>query len=228
MRTSEIIMSTGFVASAWSAFSPESTVIVSKFWLFRNDSSRLRCGASSSTMRSVGRLPEAALAVTDGGSSCGEFDVRDAEDRAAWFVGEACDFPAMSKDDLLHHSKAESSPLLVGGEVGLENLLTLLGGHAGAVVANFNDGAAPIFAIPGHFNFAAAIGGLHRVEQEVEQALAQQLFVSFDRWKFFLHAQAQHFFFEIELQGAAHFADHFSKRDHRRPNFARTGIVDEF
>src|SRR4051812_22683939 len=171
MRTSEIIMSTGRVARTCRAFSPESTVIVSKFWLRKNESSKLRCGASSSTMRSVGLGPEAeaALAVTDEESGCGEFDVRNAEDRAAWFVGETCDFPAMSKDDLLHHSKAESSPLLVGGEVWLENFLPLLGRHAGTVVANFDHGAAPIFAMPGNFDFAAAIGRLDGIKQEIEK-----------------------------------------------------------
>src|ERR1051325_10075112 len=228
MRTSEIIMSTGFVASAWSAFSPESTVIVSKFWLFRNDSSRLRCGASSSTMRSVGRLPEAALEVTDSGSGCGEFDVRDAEDRAAWFVGEACDFPAMSKDDLLHHSKAESSPLLVGGKVRLENFLPMLGSDAGTIVANFDHRSTSVFAIPGNLDLTSAIGCLHRIQQQIEQALPQQLFVSLYRWKFFLHAQPQHFFLKIELQRAAHFADDFSEGNDRGPHFARTRIVDEF
>src|ERR1041385_8492948 len=100
MRTSEIIISTARVERICRAFSPESTVMVSKFWDLRKESSRLRCGASSSTMRSVGRGPETALAVTDDASSGGEFDVRDAEDRAAWFVGPTCDFPPMSKDDL--------------------------------------------------------------------------------------------------------------------------------
>lgn len=82
MRTSEIIMSTAREDRTWSAFSPESTVIVSKFCDFRKESSKLRCGASSSTMSSVGCLAD----VTDECSGLGEFNVRDAEDRAAWFV----------------------------------------------------------------------------------------------------------------------------------------------
>src|ERR1700759_4774079 len=100
MRKSEIIMSTGRLASTFNAFSPESTVIVSKFWLRRKESSRGRCGASSSAIRSVGCGEVAGAEVTDKFSGLGEFDVRDAEDGAAWFVGEACDFPAMCQDDL--------------------------------------------------------------------------------------------------------------------------------
>src|SRR5688572_33070223 len=122
MRTSEIIMSTCREPRTCRAFSPESTGIVSKCCDFKKESSKLRCGASSSTMRSVGRLPEDGL-LTKMESAWGEFDVRDSEDRPAGFVCEACDFPPMSQHDLLHHRKAESSPLLVGGEVRFENFL---------------------------------------------------------------------------------------------------------
>src|SRR3569832_2036312 len=106
----------------------------------------------------------------------------------------------MSKVDLLHHGQAESSSLLVRGEVGLKNFLTLFGWHAGAVVANFENRAASVFAIPCDFDFAATIGGLDGIEKQVEKALAKQLFVGLDGGEFFLDAQAKHFFFEVELE----------------------------
>src|SRR3954469_6955397 len=134
MRTSEIIMSKGCVARSWSALSPESAVVVWKFWLSRKDSMRLRWPGSSSTIRSLGL----GGAGTDEGSGGGELDVRDAEDRAAGFVGETFDFPSMSEDDLLHHGEAESSSLLMGGEIGLEDFVAMFGRDAGAVVANFD------------------------------------------------------------------------------------------
>src|SRR5688572_27288062 len=124
--------------------------MVSKFWDFKNESRRLRWGASSSTISRVGR----ALDDTTG-SDRSEFDVRDAEDRTAGFVGEACDFPAMSQHDLLHHRKAESSSLLMRGEVRLEDFLAMFGGDARAVVADFDHGAAAVFAIPRDFDLAA-------------------------------------------------------------------------
>jgi len=57
MRTSEIIMSSRSLLKAANARSPETTTTVSKPWLLRNESSKLRWPGSSSTIRIRGIRP---------------------------------------------------------------------------------------------------------------------------------------------------------------------------
>src|ERR1035437_4589757 len=54
MRTSEIIMLKSPARSVSNAFSPDEAVTVSKPWLRRKESSKLRCPGSSSTIRMRG------------------------------------------------------------------------------------------------------------------------------------------------------------------------------
>src|SRR5208283_762957 len=56
MRTSEIIMLKPPARRVSRACSPDATVTVSKPWLRRKESSRLRCPGSSSTIRMRGPL----------------------------------------------------------------------------------------------------------------------------------------------------------------------------
>src|ERR1043165_6578825 len=141
MRTSEIIMPNFSVRSISNARSPESASTVSKPWLRKKESSRLRWPASSSTirMRGAGRL----FLRTSGGTpatlavSGRQFQVSDAEDGAGWVVGPALNFPAVRQDCLLHDGQTQSGPFLVRREVRLENLAPALGRNARAVVAHF-------------------------------------------------------------------------------------------
>ncbi len=79
-------------------------------------------------LRPITRLP------TESG---GDFQVGDAEKGAFRLVGQAFNLPAVREHNLLHDGQAQAGPLLVGGEVGLENFLTMFGRHAGAVIADF-------------------------------------------------------------------------------------------
>src|SRR5690349_1001578 len=111
MRTSEIIIANCSLRRTSSARSPEATGTVSKPWLVRNELSRLRCPASSSTIRMRG----AALAGTGDMASTlpGNLQMRGTKDRAAWFVGQAFDFPAVRQCDLLDDCQAKAGSLLV-------------------------------------------------------------------------------------------------------------------
>src|SRR6185503_8849161 len=119
MRTSEIIMLNSPPRSTSSARSPEGTGTVSKPCVFRNESSRLRWPASSSTIRTRGVF-DGVLAAS--GGMTGTFrqpQVGDAEQGAVRLVGQAFDLPAVRQHDLLNDGKAETGAFLVGCEIGL-------------------------------------------------------------------------------------------------------------
>src|SRR5205809_7950784 len=120
MRTSEIIMLIAPVCKTSSAFSPEATGMVSKPWLFRNESSRLRCPASSSTINIRGSFTVGWYAgrMMSGGRR--EVDVSDSVDRAARLDGQAAYFPALSQGDPLDERQAEAGRVELGGNCGVE------------------------------------------------------------------------------------------------------------
>ena len=104
----------------------------------------------------------------------------DAEDGALGSVGEAFDFPAVGEDNLLHDGEAEAGSGWLSGEVGFENLDALRRGNAGAIVANLEEGFGGAETVGDDLDLAVWLDGLDGVEQEVEEGLAEQLFVGFD------------------------------------------------
>jgi hypothetical protein len=78
-------------------------------------------------------------------------------------------------DDLLDDGEAEAGAFLVGGEVGFEDFGGLSGWDAGAVVADFEAGLVGSGFVEGDFDLATAFDGLHGVEKEVEEGLAEEL-----------------------------------------------------
>ena len=103
-----------------------------------------------------------------------------AEERAGRLVGQAFDFPAVGQDDLLHDRQPQAGAFGVGGEVGLENLGAVFGGHAGTVVGDFDEGLLIVAPAGADADDALGRDGLDGVEDEVEERLAQQLFVRLD------------------------------------------------
>src|SRR5713101_5357683 len=127
MRTSEIIMLISPVRRTSSAFSPEATGTVSNFWLVKNESSRLRWLASSSTIRIRGAFrgffPASGAILSIPGR---DFQMSDPEYGALRFVRQALDFPP--------DRQTQSRPFLVRGDVGLEDFVTLIDRNAGSVI----------------------------------------------------------------------------------------------
>src|SRR5688572_11404924 len=101
--------------------------------------------------------------------------MRDAKDRAARLIGQAFDLPAVRENDLADDGEAEAGPLLVRGEVRLENLETMFGAHAGAAIGNVEHDF-PVGCARGIDRDALSLfRGLKRVEKEIEEHLTEQL-----------------------------------------------------
>src|SRR5207302_7234782 len=115
MRTSEIIIPTSSVRSSSNACSPEGARTVSKPCPLKNELSRLRWLASSSTMRMRGAL-RGFFAASAGMSSVfgHQLEVSDSEDRALRLIGQALNLPPVSQDNLLHDSEPKAGPSFVG------------------------------------------------------------------------------------------------------------------
>src|SRR6266536_4062601 len=213
MRTSEIIMLISSARSTASACSPEETGLVSKPWLLRNESSRLRWPASSSTIRMQGGFG-GFLSESDGIAlrSGDGFQVTDAKDRPFGFVRQAFNFPAVGQHDLLHHGQTEAGPLFLGGEIRFEDVGAMFRGNARAVVADFDEGFGGAGFAGEDLDFALRLDHLGGVEQQVEQRLAEQLFVGFDGQSVLGHVEADVLFLDVILQGSHHFAHHRIER----------------
>src|SRR2546427_618 len=140
IRTSEIIMLKSPPRRTSSARSPEATGTVSKPWLFRNESSRLRWPASSSTIRTRG---VAGVLLAASGGMSGAFhrhsQVGDAEQGAFGLVGQAFDLPAVRQHDLLHDRETEAGAFLVRCEIGFEDFRAMLRRDALAIVADLEE-----------------------------------------------------------------------------------------
>ena len=87
----------------------------------------------------------------------------------------------MSEHDLLHHCEAESSSLLMGGEVRLENLQALSRGYAGSVVSHVQKCFRSAGFAGNDMDFAAGVHRLNGIEQEVKERLPEQLLIGFHR-----------------------------------------------
>src|SRR5665213_4250937 len=159
--------------------------------------------------------------------SGGDFQMRDAEDRAFGFVGQALDFPAVREDDLRDDGEAEAGAFLVCGEIGLENLRAVFGRDALAVVANFQDRFRGAGAAHLNFYLSARADGLNGVDEQIEQHLPQKLFVGLDGERIAAGLHAELLFLDVKVQRADDFAEGGGERDFGAADFARAGIVDE-
>src|SRR5438876_3058543 len=229
MRTSEIIMLKSSPRRTSSARSPEATGTVSKPWLFRNESSRLRCPASSSTIRTRGDFG-VLLPASGGmdGAFRGQTQVGKAEQGAFWLVGQAFDLPAVRQDDLLHHRQTEAGPFLVRREIGFEDLGAVFRRDARAVIANFKERLLVVPFAGDDPDFTARFDGLDGIVQEIEQRLAEQLFIRLNHQLFVHDLQSNVFLLDIVIQRPHDFADDRPQRQRGTADFARSGIVDEF
>src|ERR1035437_8980688 len=177
-------------------------------------------------MREAGGEIMSGLTSAATRSHC-DFQVRDAEDRAFGFVGQARDFPAMREDDLRDDGEAEAGAFLVRGEIGFENFLPVFGRHAVAVVADFQQCFGGTGAAHSNFYLSAFAHGLDGVEEQIEQHLAQELFVGFDGERVAAGFHAKFLFLDVKVQGADDFAGGGGERDFRAADFARARVVDE-
>ena len=151
----------------------------------------------------------------------------DAEDGAPRFVGEAFDLPAVREHDLLDDRQAQTGALLLGREVGLEDLGAAVRGNARAVVADLEHGFGGIALFGDDLDFAAAIHGLDGVEQQIEERLPEQLLVGLDAELLALDLQADLLLLQVVVQGADDFVDHRAEGEPGAADFARAGVVDE-
>lgn len=107
-------------------------------------------------------------------TSLGEgLEMADAEDGAFGIVGEALDFPAMREDDLLDDGETKAGPLLVRGEVGFENFLSLFGQNAGAVITNFQTCLRGAVFARDELDLAALAHCLDAIEKQIEERLPE-------------------------------------------------------
>src|SRR5262245_41172947 len=120
------------------------------------------------------------MAERDRSAARDGLQVTEAEDGPAWLVRNVFDLPAVGEHDLLDDGEAEPGAFLVSREIRLKNLQALLRGHARAVVANLQNRFLRVALPCRHLDIATAIHRLNRVEQQIEQRLAQELFVRFD------------------------------------------------
>src|SRR5437867_6150740 len=208
MRTSEIIMLKSPPRRTSSARSPEATGTVSKPWLLRNESSRLRWPASSSTIRTRGGV--GVLLAASGGMS-GAFrrqpQVGDAEQGAFGLVGQAFDLPAVRQHDLLHDSETEAGAFLVGCEIGLEDFSAVLRRDARAIVANFKERLLGVPFARDDPDLAARFDCLDGIDQQIEQGLAEQLFIRLNHQLFVHDLQLNVLLVDIVIQCTHDFAD---------------------
>src|SRR6266536_3615435 len=198
MRTSEIIMLIPPFRSASSAFSPDETGTVSNPWLRRNESSKLRWPASSSTIKMRGAFTSLSPAVriksfapsgnpaaaASGGkretgsepvhgrilheSARGRVQVGDSENRASRVIGHTFYLPTVRQNDLLDHGQAQPRSFLVRGEIGFENFGAVLRRNAGAVVADLEDDPVRILFPGRDLDVSTPLDGLNGVDREIK------------------------------------------------------------
>ena len=109
-----------------------------------------------------------------------EFQMRQAENGAARLVGETFDLPSRAPEQSVAPRPGPGPCPFRGGEVGFENLRATLGGHAGAVVTTSNRPPRRQFRADAIWISPLAGDGLDGIQHQIEQRLAQQLFVGFD------------------------------------------------
>src|SRR2546430_10970671 len=228
MRTSEIIMLNSAPRRTSNACSPDATGAVSKPWLFKNESSRLRWPGSSSTMRMRGPFTF-VLSVTDCISSAygREPQVGDAENRAPRLVRSAFNLPTVRQDDLLNHRQPQPGAFLVRGEIRFKDFGPMLRRNTRAVVTNLQEDPLRILFPRRHFDVPAPLHCLNSVDQEIEQRLPEQLFIRFDHRQRFRHLQPNALFLQIVAQGSNHLANDQTQRDRRATDFTWPGAIDE-
>src|SRR5438477_3351731 len=228
MRTSEIIIPTSSVRSSSNACSPEGARTVSKPCPLKNELSRLRWVASSSTMRMRGAL-RGFFAASAGMSSVfgHQLEVSDSEDCALRLIGQALNLPAMSQHNLLHDSQAEAGPFFVGGDIRFEDFQALAGRHSRSIVPNFQGTFGSASSAANDLDFTARIHGLSGVEQKVEQRLPKQLLIGLDREVIAGNLELDVFLLDVVIQGAHNFANDRTETDRGAAHLARTRKVDE-
>jgi len=79
------------------------------------------------------------------------------------------------------------------GHVRLEDGRTLGGGHAGAVVADFQGRFTGARRRQDDFDLPAGLDRLHRVQEQIEEGLAEERLVRLDQQRSFRLAQAMRF-----------------------------------
>src|SRR5713101_1929065 len=229
MRTSEIIMLISPVRRTSSAFSPEATGTVSNFWLVKHESSRLRWLASSSTIRIRGAFRDFFAASGAILSIPGrDLQMSDPEDRALRFVRQALDLPPVRQHDLLDDRQTQPRPLLVRGDVGLEDFVALADGNAGAVVENVERRLGAVALARGDLDFTVPIDRLDGVEEQIKEGLTEQLFIGLDAQFIAQHLEANAFLLDVAAQRPHHFPTDRTERHRRAPDFPRLGVIDEF
>src|SRR5262245_31527253 len=106
----------------------------------------------------------------DGPLSADRHGEANAEGRPAPRRRFKIDRAAVFLDDPLRDEEAQAGPLLLGGEIGLEDSRSVGGVDAGAVVAD-RDFQAILYACRGHFNQPAFLGRVDCVQDEIEDHL---------------------------------------------------------
>ena len=116
----------------------------------------------------------------------------------------------------------------MGCEIGFEDLGAVFGGDARAVVANFEERFLGVPFAGDDTDFTARFDRLDGIVQQIEQRLAEQLFIRLDHQLFVHDLQSNVFLVDIVIQCAHDFADDGPQRQRGAPHFARAGVVDEF
>src|ERR1039458_7457332 len=156
------------------------------------------------------------------------FQVSDAEDGAYWLVGQAFDFPAVREDNLLDHRQTEAGAFLMGGEVGVKNFLAAFGRDTVAIVPDFNGRFGSASLPRQNLDPAVLTHRLDGIEHQVEQRLAEQLFVRLDGHWLTLGFDADFLFLDVVSQRMHDFVHDGIQCEFRAADFPRARIVDEF
>src|SRR4029079_3093063 len=115
----------------------------------------------------------------------------------------------------------------VGGEVGFKDVEAVFWSDPRPIVADVQEPAGSI-AASGNLDLAARLNGLGSIDQQIEERLAQLLFVRFDSGQVGVYMQTDLLFLKIRTQGPHHFVYGGAEGDGHGPKLARTGEVDEF
>ena len=93
--------------------------------------------------------------------------------------------------------------------------------HAGTVVADFQAHRALAARHHSHADFTAAIECLRAIQEEVEECLAQQLFIGLDAREVGLEVEVEILLLEIEAKGADDLRGDGVEGDGSAADFAR-------
>jgi hypothetical protein len=133
--------------------------------------------------------------------------VADAEDRALGLVGKAGDIPAVRENYLLDDCKAEAGARFLRRKIGFENFGAIIGWDARTIIADFEHGFGSAALLGKDLDVACAVDGLDRIQQQIEQGLAEELFVGLNAELLTLNLEVDLLFFQIVVQRADNLID---------------------